>query len=239
MPIRISNLRRAVVPAQKPATPLYQLKLQALLPAQHPLFRFTLVRQCTQTTFDFEVGLRDLAVDGGSLNEILGHPVMLGSFPGFWFDRLAAAEAGTDLAASWQRFEAYAFKICARLLEHLHRDTRTDQIELMVCNETGMIWPAAQRYLELLTARLPFACTAAFDDQAVSFLLRPVAADVCPIEVAAFEPAEAADRARQLVAQQGLGPANLLLKKWLLELLVLNLYHARWIEPAAAEPEAA
>lgn len=221
MALRIHKARLA--PAAKEPVPLYQMKLQQLLRPNHPVFNFALLRQDLATTFDFEVGIR------GQVETVLG------TFPGFWFDRMRRSETQADLAASWRLFEEYVFKVAVRALEHLHRNSAKQRADLdLVHYYGGLKLFETGKFLDRLLSKTPYylnsyeRISGEGPEEPAEFVICAIGDDRESVAFT-FPTNEPRERLEKQATAAGLS-VNELQKKRLTEFLVLSLYRARWAD---------
>jgi hypothetical protein len=234
----------AYVPPSTEPDPLYKTMILSSLPRLHPVFHFAATRIDSATTIDFTVGFRDLVIDGRELNKDLGYPQMLGSFPGFVFDRDLANAKGFSVADQQKLFEQYLFKVVSRFLgDVVHQDSAGVRARAELIRGGQIQWDRVFDHLNQLTFRMrQFERRLRREGEVLDLFLVPLEwyvrmdsgilqADraAYAVNAAGFDKEQLQKWVDSLIAEHSPDHANWKLKQHLLSTLTANLYHMCWL----------
>lgn len=198
--------------------PLWEVKIRSRLKPLHPFFTFTLEKLDIKSTIEFSISTpKDATV--------------MGVFPGFWLDEsMVSAEHPFDLGLQFQEFEKYFFRLLVKLMSDVstpnYIQTRAESI--LFANDKIDL-DQVKAYMRSLLR--PYNIRARYQTKDVFvYNLVDLWGQFGELPVLHFN----VEQMEQILAKQE--DPNKYFKKYLLNSLVMALYHAN-LEYGNAETE--
>lgn len=244
MALRIHRVKPPYNPPQAEPDAMYATKIRGVLKPLHPFLVFDILKMDLGTTVDFRIGFRDLVIGGKDINAALGKPFIMGTFPGFWFDRAQAKTNDFERLEMFKLFEQYVFKCLFNFVSDVLGHKSVERRKRMTLFKDEIAWSQVLEFLNLLTESLPMFDRRGDFTSNSNYLLIPKRCQTItvegglkkvvdepwmwPVDIAGFDKAALQAQVQKFAQDRGEDYANWKLKQHLTNLLVQSLYYCLW-----------
>lgn len=242
MGLKIKRVTPPYIPPTAEPDAMYSTKVRGILKPMHPFLLFEVLKMDLATTVDFRIGFRDLVIEGKNLND--GQQFIMGTWPGFWFDREQSIKQEFQRLELYKLFEQYVFKCLSNFILEIVAQASNERRSRMILFENKINWLQVLDYWGTILKHLPMFRMHGDFSKNTDCILMPVSCykvDTCagvkkfiqeplmwPMNIGGFEKAGLDNAVAKFAQEKGKEFANWKLKQHLNNLLIQSLYYCQW-----------